>query len=258
VQQLRRLDADADLSVAPGRRSAPVCPISEDVAVSSSPMQQVRVAPSILSADFSRLGDQVQEVLDAGARVIHVDVMDGHFVPPITVGPIVVAALAEQAQAAGATLDVHLMVERPERHVVEFAKAGAGSITVHAEATPHLAYALERVREHGVGAGVALNPSTPPQALTEVLDLLDLVLCMTVNPGWGGQPFIARSPAKIERLRELVGPSIAIEVDGGIDPRTAPACRQAGATLFVAGSAIFGTSSPAESYRAIAQAAGAC
>lgn len=225
--------------------------------MTSGPMHDVRVAPSILSADFSRLGDQVREVLDAGARVIHVDVMDGHFVPPITVGPIVIAGLAEQARDAGAVLDVHLMIERPERHVADFAKAGAGSITVHAEATPHLAYALERVREHGAGAGVAINPSTPPQALSEVVELIDLALCMTVNPGWGGQPFIARSPEKIERLRSLVGDSVAIEVDGGIDPRTAPVCRQAGATLFVAGSAVFGTPSPAEAYRAIAQAAGA-
>jgi ribulose-phosphate 3-epimerase len=218
-------------------------------------MQEVRVAPSILSADFSRLGEQVQEVLDAGAKVIHVDVMDGHFVPPITVGPLILAALAEQAQGAGAALDVHLMIERPERHVAEFAKAGASSITVHAEATPHLAYAVEHVRGLGVGVGVALNPSTPPQALSEVAELLDLVLCMTVNPGWGGQPFIERSPGKVVRLRALLGESIAIEVDGGIDPTTAPICRQAGATLFVAGSAIFGAPSPGEAYAAIAQAA---
>jgi ribulose-phosphate 3-epimerase len=220
-------------------------------------MHEVRVAPSILSADFSRLRHQVQEVLDAGARVIHVDVMDGHFVPPITVGPLVVAGLAEQARAAGAVLDVHLMIERPERHVADFAETGAGSITVHAEATPHLAYAVERVREHGVGAGVAINPGTPPGALSEVAELLDLALCMTVNPGWGGQPFIARSPAKIARLRALLGAEVAIEVDGGVDPDTAPLCRQAGASLFVAGSAIFGTPSPGEAYRAIARAAGA-
>jgi ribulose-phosphate 3-epimerase len=220
-------------------------------------MYDVRVAPSILSADFSRLKEQVQEVLDAGARVIHVDVMDGHFVPPITVGPLVVAGLAEQAQRAGATLDVHLMIERPERQIAEFAKAGAGSITVHAEATPHLAYAIEHVLGHEVGVGVALNPSTPPQALSEVAQLIDLALCMTVNPGWGGQPFIARSPGKIARLRELLGDEVAVEVDGGIDEGTAPLCRQAGATLFVAGSAIFGESDPGEAYRRIVKAAGA-
>ncbi len=160
-------------------------------------------------------------------------------------------------RAAGAVLDVHLMIERPERHVADFAEAGAGSITVHAEATSHLAYAVERVRELGVGAGVAINPATPPAALSEVAELLDLALCMTVNPGWGGQPFIARSPAKIARLRELLGARVAIEVDGGVDPDTAPLCRQAGASLFVAGSAIFGTPSPGEAYLAIARAAGA-
>ncbi len=222
-----------------------------------SPMHEVRVAPSILSADFSRLKEQVQEVLDAGARVIHVDVMDGHFVPPITVGPLVVAGLAEQAHAAGAVLDVHLMIERPERHVADFAGAGAGSITVHAEATPHLAYAVERVREHGAGAGVAINPATPPEVLLEIAELLDLALCMTVNPGWGGQPFIARSPGKISRLRALLGYAVAIEVDGGVDSTTAPLCREAGASLFVAGSAIFGSKNPGDAYRAIAEAAGA-
>jgi ribulose-phosphate 3-epimerase len=128
---------------------------------------------------------------------------------------------------------------------------------VHAEATPHLSCAVERVREHGAGAGVAINPATPPAALCEVAELLDLALCMTVNPGWGGQPFIARSPAKIARLRQLLGTGVAIEVDGGVDPDTAPLCRQAGASLFVAGSAIFGMPSPGEAYRAIARAAGA-
>ncbi len=215
------------------------------------------VAPSILSADFARLGSQVQEVLDAGARIIHVDVMDGHFVPPITVGPLVVAALREQADAADAALDVHLMIERPERQIAEFVKAGADSVTIHAEATPHIAYAVEHLREHGVGAGVAINPSTPPQALAEVAHLIDVALCMTVNPGWGGQPFIARSPGKVRRLREQVGPQTAIEVDGGIDPRTAPLCREAGASLFVAGSAVFGSpAGPGESFRAIAAALG--
>ena len=213
----------------------------------------VRVAPSILSADFSRLREQVQTVLDAGARIVHVDVMDGHFVPPITVGPLVVSALREQTGEVGAALDVHLMIERPERHVSDFAAAGADSITVHAEATPHLAYALDRVREHGVGAGVAINPATPVEALAEVHELAHVVLCMTVNPGWGGQPFIARSPAKVARLRELVAAEVAIEVDGGIDPQTAPLCRDAGARLFVAGSAIFGQRDPGAAYCAIAE-----
>ncbi|HEY2202585.1 MAG TPA: ribulose-phosphate 3-epimerase, partial [Solirubrobacteraceae bacterium] len=197
-------------------------------------LRSVRVAPSILSADFARLREQVGEVLDAGARIIHVDVMDGHFVPPITVGPLVVAALREQVSQAGAMLDVHLMIERPERHVADFVQAGADSITFHAEATPHVAYTANLIRESGAGAGVAINPATPVGALAEVVELLDMALCMTVNPGWGGQPFIEHSPQKIERVRAIVGEGVAVEVDGGIDPHTAPRGREAGASVFVA------------------------
>jgi ribulose-phosphate 3-epimerase len=211
----------------------------------------VRVAPSILSADFGRLREQVGEVLDAGARVIHVDVMDGHFVPPITIGPIVVAALREQTHTAGAILDVHLMIERPERHVGEFVKAGADTITFHAEATPHVAYTAGLLRDQGVGVGVAINPATPVGALAEISGAIDMALCMTVNPGWGGQPFIAHSPEKIERVRAIVGAEVAVQVDGGIDPATAPTCRAAGANVFVAGSAIFDGDDPGEAYRAI-------
>jgi ribulose-phosphate 3-epimerase len=217
----------------------------------------VRVAPSILSADFARLREQVEEVLDAGARMIHVDVMDGHFVPPITVGPIVVAALREQTHAAGAVLDVHLMIERPERHVGEFVKAGADTVTFHAEATPHVSYTAGLLREQGVGVGVAINPATPVGALAEVTGSIDMALCMTVNPGWGGQPFIAHSPEKIERVRAIVGANVAVQVDGGIDPETGPTCRAAGANLLVAGSAIFGGADPGDAYRAIARAVGA-
>jgi ribulose-phosphate 3-epimerase len=220
-------------------------------------LQGVRVAPSILSADFARLREQVGEVLDAGARIVHVDVMDGHFVPPITVGPLVVAALREQVSQAGAMLDVHLMIERPERHVPDFVQAGADSITFHAEATPHVAYTADLIRQSGAGVGVAINPATPVGALAEVVELLDMALCMTVNPGWGGQPFIAHSPDKIERVRAIVGAGVAVEVDGGIDPATAPRCRASGASVFVAGSAIFGGDDPGEAYRAIAAAAGA-
>ncbi|HEY2632617.1 MAG TPA: ribulose-phosphate 3-epimerase [Solirubrobacteraceae bacterium] len=220
-------------------------------------LREVRVAPSILSADFARLGAQVKEVLDAGARVIHVDVMDGHFVPPITIGPLVVDALREQAESAGAVLDVHLMIERPERHIPEFLKAGAHSITFHAEATPHIAYAASLVREGGATVGVAINPATPVGALAEVSHAIDLALCMSVNPGWGGQAFIEHSLDKIERLRHIVGHDVAIEVDGGVDAGTAPRCRAAGVNLFVAGSAIFGVSDPAAAYRAIVEAAGA-
>jgi ribulose-phosphate 3-epimerase len=212
------------------------------------------VAPSILSADFARLGDQVREVLEAGATVIHVDVMDGHFVPPITMGPLVVSAIADLVHEHGGVIDVHLMIERPERHVADFAKAGADGITVHLEATPHVHYALQHVREAGCRAGLALNPGTAVAALSDVIRDVDLVLCMTVNPGWGGQPFIQTSPDKIARLREVLAPETVIEVDGGVDERTVGACRSAGATLWVAGSAVFGRPDAGEAVRAIAAA----
>jgi ribulose-phosphate 3-epimerase len=214
------------------------------------------VAPSILSADFARLGEQVAAVLEAGAKAIHVDVMDGHFVPPISMGPLVVAALAEQVHAAGALVDVHLMVERPERHIAAFAEAGADHISIHFEATPHVHYALQAIREAGCTAGLALCPATPVAAVSEVVADLDLLLCMTVNPGWGGQAFLPGSLAKLERLRALLGPGAGIEVDGGIDATTAGPCAAAGATAFVAGSALFGAPDPATAYREIAAAAG--
>ena len=213
------------------------------------------VAPSILAADFARLGEQVGAVLDAGAQVIHVDVMDGHFVPPITMGPLAVGALADQVHGAGALLDVHLMIERPERQIDAFAEAGADNITVHSEATPHLHYAISAIKEAGCSAGVAICPATPVRVLAEIAADVDVALCMTVNPGWGGQKFLAHSPGKIERLRALIGAGPALEVDGGIDAGTAGPCGQAGATLFVAGSAVFGAADPAAAFREIADAA---
>jgi ribulose-phosphate 3-epimerase len=216
-----------------------------------------RVEPSILAADYSRLGEQLETVMDAGARAIHVDVMDGHFVPPITIGPVIVESVRDQVHAAGGILDCHLMVERPERQIEQFAAAGADSITIQAEATPNVHFALRQIRDAGCLAGLAINPGTPVEAVTEVLDLLDLVLCMTVNPGWGGQAFIETSPDKVSRLRDLVGPDMPIQVDGGIGAVTAATAGDAGATLFVAGSAIFGVPDPAQAYRAIAEAAGA-
>jgi ribulose-phosphate 3-epimerase len=212
------------------------------------------VAPSVLAADFARLGAQVAEVMDAGARTIHVDVMDGHFVPPISMGALVVDALAAQVHDAGGLIDVHLMVDRPERHVPDFAKAGADHITIHAEATPHVHYALQAVREAGCTAGLALCPGTPVAAASELLGDLDLLLCMTVNPGWGGQAFLESSRAKLERLRGLLGPDTAIEVDGGITADTAARCAAAGATAFVAGSAVFGARDPGAVVREIAAA----
>jgi ribulose-phosphate 3-epimerase len=181
-------------------------------------------------------------------------VMDGHFVPPISIGALIVDALRELVHGRGGVLDVHLMVERPERHVEAFASAGADSIDVHWEATPHVNYALQAVRAAGLNAGLALNPGTPADVVSGLTDELDHVLCMTVNPGWGGQAYIASSTAKVARLRELLGPDVPIEVDGGIDARTARITLDAGATLFVAGSSIFDSADPAGAYGEIATA----
>jgi ribulose-phosphate 3-epimerase len=220
-------------------------------------MQDLRVAPSILAADFARLGAQVEDLMDEGARVIHVDVMDGHFVPPISIGAMIVGALRDLVHERDGVLDVHLMVERPERRVEEFARAGADTLIVHWEATPHVYYALKAVRDAGLQAGLAINPATPPEAVLGLTGVFDHLLCMTVNPGWGGQPYIESSTAKVGRLRELLGPDVPIEVDGGIDAGTARETAAAGATLFVAGSSIFGAEDPRGAYRDVVAAAGA-
>lgn len=213
-------------------------------------MSSVQILPSVLSADFRRLGEQVAEVERAGADRIHIDVMDGRFVPNITVGPLVVEAIRH---GTNLPLDVHLMIVEPERYLDDFAAAGADIILVHQEACPHLHRTIERIENLGKQAGVVLNPATPLATLEEVLPAVDQILLMSVNPGFGGQRFIAASIDKIRRLRELLderGSSAAIEVDGGIDSTTAPQVAAAGATLLVAGSAIFNApGGPAEGVR---------
>ncbi len=198
-----------------------------------------QIAPSILSADFSRLGDEIRAVEEAGADMIHVDVMDGHFVPNITIGPPVVASIKKIARVP---LDVHLMIKEPDRYVSAFAEAGSDIITVHAEAARHLHRTVHLIRETGARAGVSLNPATPLSAVEEVLGDIDLLLIMTVNPGFGGQAFIETMLPKIRRTREMLDrtfPRVLLEVDGGITLRNMATVSEAGADLFVAGSAIF-------------------
>jgi len=208
----------------------------------------IQIAPSILAADFSRLADEVQKVEGAGAGIFHIDIMDGHFVPNITIGPPVVAAVRKCTRAK---LDVHLMIENPERYVESFIRAGADWISVHVEADVHLDRTINFLKEKGIRAGVALNPATPLGSLDEVLHLLDFVLIMTVNPGFGGQKFIPSTQKKIRRLYELRRAGVyqgSIEVDGGIDPDNLKEILDDGADVIVAGSSIFGNENPAGAF----------
>ncbi|WP_400194399.1 ribulose-phosphate 3-epimerase [Lysinibacillus telephonicus] len=211
----------------------------------------IKIAPSILAANFAKLGQEVKEVEEAGAELIHIDVMDGHFVPNITMGPIVVEALRPITQLP---LDVHLMIENPDAYIEQFAKAGADYITVHVEACRHLHRTIQLIRSFGVKPGVVLNPHTPIESIQHILEDVDLVLFMTVNPGFGGQKFISSVVPKIEALSKIINErqlSVEIEVDGGITAETIVPCANAGATIFVAGSAIYNKENRAQSLQEI-------
>jgi ribulose-phosphate 3-epimerase len=210
------------------------------------------IAPSLLSSDFSRLGQQIETVMDAGARVLHVDVMDGHFVPPITIGPLIVDAIRELVKGRGGMIDVHLMIERPERQVEAFAKAGADVITIHPESTPNIHYGLKLIRELGCKAGIVINPGTPVSAVEPVAEIVDLCLLMSVNPGWGGQKYIPTSTKRAAALRAMLPEEVVLEIDGGISLETIDEARDAGVDLFVAGSSVFSATDPAAAYQALA------
>ncbi len=199
----------------------------------------IKIAPSILSADFAKLGEEIKDVENGGADYIHVDVMDGHFVPNITIGPLIVEAIRPITKLP---LDVHLMIENPDQYIPAFAKAGADILTVHVEACPHLHRTIQLIKSHGVKAGVVLNPATPVDSIKHVIEDIDLVLLMTVNPGFGGQKFIHSVLPKIEEVAKMVKEKnlkVEIEVDGGVNQETARLCARAGANVLVAGSAIY-------------------
>jgi ribulose-phosphate 3-epimerase len=221
-------------------------------------MSRIKIAPSILSADFTRLGEHIREAEQGGADWIHVDVMDGHFVPNITIGPLIAAAAK---RSTGLPIDVHLMIEKPERYLADFAKAGADYLTVHVETSPHLHRTVQQIRELGVKPGVTLNPATPADALADILPYVDLVLVMSVNPGFGGQSYIPTSTAKIARIRRMLDERrlhhVELEVDGGVAPDTIADVVRAGASCVVAGSAVYNAKAPvAENIRLLREAAG--
>ena len=206
--------------------------------------EELHLLPSILSADFSRLGEEISAVMDAGVRMIHVDIMDGHFVPNITVGPAVLNAVAPLVHAREGLLSVHLMIEHAETSLEAFVRAGADAVSVHVEACSQVHHALQAIRALGAGAGVAVNPGTNLVMLGEVLDAVDYVLVMTVNPGFGGQQMIPSALARVPELRKMLPPGTAIELDGGVGPDNISAAVEAGANWLVAGSAVFGGANP--------------
>jgi ribulose-phosphate 3-epimerase len=218
-------------------------------------LTQPHVLPSLMSADPLRVGEQVDALLEAGARVFHVDVMDGHFVPNLTLGPAFADAVAGPIHRAGGLIDVHLMVERPGPFIGRFA-GPADAISVHYEADPHPQRLLADIRAAGCRAGLAVNRGTPPELLVELADELDYVNCLAISPGFAGQDYLPGTPAKVAGLRALLPERIAIEVDGGIEPDTLPGAREAGATLFVSATGIFGSADPPRAYRRLATLAG--
>jgi ribulose-phosphate 3-epimerase len=219
-------------------------------------IRTVEVEPSLYAADFSRLGEQVERLLRAECRVFHYDVGDGHFIAPVTTGPIVLKWVAPIVHRAGGALDCHLMVEAPERHIPQFAEAGADSVTVHFEATPNLPEVVALARDHGLQVGLALNPETAVEdAVRAACEAeVDLVLCMSVHPGYSGQAFIDGSVERVQRLRELLPERMQVQVDGGVGPENIAELRHAGAALFVAATAIFGREDLPRAYRRLVQA----
>jgi ribulose-phosphate 3-epimerase len=215
-------------------------------------IRTAEVEPSLYAADFSRLGEQLDELLDAGARVFHFDVGDGHFVEPITIGPIVLESIRERVHARGGVFDCHLMVDNPERHIPQIARAGGDSVTFHVEVTDDPGTLIASAREHGLGVGVSFNPGTPVEEAAEAAEEADIVLCMSIVPGYSGQAFMPDALERIARLRELL-PGKAIQVDGGIGPDTIGPALEAGASLFVAGTAVFGHEDVPRAYRRLVQ-----
>jgi ribulose-phosphate 3-epimerase len=217
--------------------------------------REVEVEPSLYAADFSRLGEQVEALVDAGARIFHFDAGDGHFIPEITIGPVVLASISALVHAWGGVLDCHLMVAEPERHFEAFARAGADSVTFHVEVVDEPPRAIARLRELGLGAGVVFNPGTAVEDAVAAADGADLVLCMSIEPGYSGQAFMPEAVGRIERLRSLLPAGVRVQVDGGINAGTIRAASAAGAGLLVAGSAVFWRDDPADGYRELVDAA---
>jgi ribulose-phosphate 3-epimerase len=211
------------------------------------------IEPSLYAADFSRLGEQIETLLEAGARIFHFDVGDGHFVPPITIGPIVLQWISPIVHRAGGRLDCHLMVEQPERHFEAITQAGGDSVTFHFEVAQDVAAIAAQARAHGLGVGLAFNPQTEPEEAADAADAVDLVLCMSINPGYSGQAFMPEAIGRVERLRALLPDAKHIQVDGGVGPDNVPRLREAGANLFVAGTSIFGTDDIAQAYRELVE-----